>query len=451
MLGPGIVWAALAQGTGELIFWPAITAKYGAWFLWLIIPASLMQFGASVEIGRYTIITGETIFTGFTRLRPVAAGLLWAGMLAATLWFGAFASAGGTALATLTNFPPGWDDRARTIFWAEATVAVFFCVLVGSRYVYGFIERFMMAVAAISLIGVAVAATHPRVLAEAGGFWGAIVTPHAGFPPDWESNDIENFLTSLVYVGLGGFYTFMYAYWLREKGAGMAGRMGRLSGLRGGGERVELSGFLFDDTGENRSAFTRWLRYVKIDNGIGVAINLVTVLLMCWLAYALLLPEGLVPKDWELAVVQAKFFEVSWGPLGKMLFLFVAAAFLADTWVGVTDGFAHMHADWTCSNFSWAQRAGLRKVYLGWVGLITLGSAVTIPLAPPGPLIAIGGTINFFSMAVYIPVLFLLNHVYLARELPGWTRPSWVWFLYLGISWLFYLSVSIWYLSVRLG
>ena len=33
MFGPGLVWAALARGTGELIFGPAFSAKYGAWFL----------------------------------------------------------------------------------------------------------------------------------------------------------------------------------------------------------------------------------------------------------------------------------------------------------------------------------------------------------------------------------------------------------------------------------
>ncbi len=451
MLGPGLVWAALAQGTGELIFWPAFTARYGEWFLWLIVPASLMQFGASVEIGRYTILTGETIFTGFTRLRPSLAALLWAGLVAATAWFGAFASAGGTALGILTAFPPGWGDRARSIFWADATVVVFFLVLVTSRYVYGVIERFMMAVAAVSLIGVLVAVSHPKVLAQAGPYATALVTPHLGFPPDWDPNDLENLLTSLVYVGMGGFYSFMYAYWLREKGAGMAGRMGRLAGLRGRAESIEPAGFLFHDTAENRASLERWTRYVKIDNGMGLAINLVTVLAMCWLALALLRPEGLVPRDWELAVLQSRFFEVSWGPVGRALFLFVAAAFLADTWLGVTDGFAHMHADWCCANFGWAQRLGLRRVYLGWVTLIAAGSLATIPLAAPGPLIAIGGTINFLSMAVYIPILVALNHVWLARRLPAWTRPSAVWFAYLALTWLFYVSVSIWYLWIRLG
>ena len=32
-MGPGVIWAALAQGSGEIIWWPYLTAKYGATFL----------------------------------------------------------------------------------------------------------------------------------------------------------------------------------------------------------------------------------------------------------------------------------------------------------------------------------------------------------------------------------------------------------------------------------
>jgi hypothetical protein len=32
-LGPGVIFMALAQGSGELIFWPYIIAKYGLTFL----------------------------------------------------------------------------------------------------------------------------------------------------------------------------------------------------------------------------------------------------------------------------------------------------------------------------------------------------------------------------------------------------------------------------------
>jgi hypothetical protein len=43
-LGPGVIFMALAQGSGELIWWPYIIAKYGLAFLFLLLPACLLQF-----------------------------------------------------------------------------------------------------------------------------------------------------------------------------------------------------------------------------------------------------------------------------------------------------------------------------------------------------------------------------------------------------------------------
>lgn len=71
-LGPGIVWLALAQGSGELIWWPYLVAKYGLTFLWLFVPACLLQYPLTYEIGRYTAMTGETIWTGLIRLLGLA-------------------------------------------------------------------------------------------------------------------------------------------------------------------------------------------------------------------------------------------------------------------------------------------------------------------------------------------------------------------------------------------
>ena len=106
-LGPGIVWMALAQGSSELIWWPYLIAKYGLTFLCLLIPACLLQFPINYAIGSYTLLTGETIFQGFFRLHRLVGLALWILMTASLLWFGAFASAGGTALAALTDFPSG--------------------------------------------------------------------------------------------------------------------------------------------------------------------------------------------------------------------------------------------------------------------------------------------------------------------------------------------------------
>lgn len=40
LLGPGLIWMAMAQGSGELIWWPYIIAKYGlaVAFLYVQVP-----------------------------------------------------------------------------------------------------------------------------------------------------------------------------------------------------------------------------------------------------------------------------------------------------------------------------------------------------------------------------------------------------------------------------
>jgi len=136
MIGPGIVWMALAQGSGELIWWPYLIAKYGLAFLFLLIPACLLQFPLNYSIGCYTLLTGETIFQGFIRLNRGLAFLLWALMTISFLWFGAFARAGGTALAAMTHFPQNWTEPAQTLFWSYLSIAIFFSTILFSRVVY---------------------------------------------------------------------------------------------------------------------------------------------------------------------------------------------------------------------------------------------------------------------------------------------------------------------------
>ena len=111
VIGPGIVWMALAQGSGELIWWPYIIAKYGLNFLFLLIPACLIQCPLLYSVGQYTVLTGESIFKGFYRVHRWYLGILWLLVIVHFLWFGAFASAGATALVELTGLPQaGWFE-----------------------------------------------------------------------------------------------------------------------------------------------------------------------------------------------------------------------------------------------------------------------------------------------------------------------------------------------------
>ncbi|HID87961.1 MAG TPA: hypothetical protein EYP55_11400, partial [Anaerolineae bacterium] len=39
MLGPAVIWACLSMGSGELIWWPYMAAKYGLAFVGILLPS----------------------------------------------------------------------------------------------------------------------------------------------------------------------------------------------------------------------------------------------------------------------------------------------------------------------------------------------------------------------------------------------------------------------------
>jgi hypothetical protein len=222
MLGPGLVFMALAQGSGELIWWPYVISKYGLAFLFLLVPACLLQFPLTFEIGRYTVLTGEGVFRGFFRLHKGFGWLLWILFTVSFFWFGAFASAGGTAIAKLTGFPGGLSQRGQSLLWAEVSIVVFTVALLCSKGAYRMIEWIMKIVALVSLFGMVVACSHPTVRAVLFDFLGGLVVPDVARMRTFDAADSSRLLTAITFAGLGGFWTLFYSYWIKEKGVGMA-------------------------------------------------------------------------------------------------------------------------------------------------------------------------------------------------------------------------------------
>ncbi len=445
-LGPGIVWLALAQGSGELVWWPYIVAKYGLGFLCLLIPAALLQYPLTYEIGRYTLLTGESIWAGFIRLHRGFAWALWILMAVSFLWFGAFASAGGTALAALTQFPAGWSARGQSLFWGYLAITVCFIALVGSKVIYRTIERIMWAVAVLTLLGLLVACTHPEVRQHLPAFTSGLVTYDFSLPRAWDPSDATKLLTALAFTGLGGFWTLFYSFWLKEKGAGMAVSSGHITGLTGQRGTVRDVSVVPDSSRASASNWHKWRTYLKADAGIGVFGNLLTTLLTCLLAYALLFPKGLLPQAWELAVVQAEFFEVSWGAFGRALFLLVAAAFLADTWLSTVDAVARTHGEMTRRLVPGASRRSARWWYFFFLYLLTAVTAMTMLFNTPGTLIMITAVIGFAGTVIYSFAILWLNHHLLPLSLPAYARPSRLAYWALSLTCVTYLGLLTVYL-----
>jgi len=210
------------------------------------------------------------------------------------LWFGGYTSAGGTALHSLTSFPPRVNERVGSLFWAYLTIFVFSLGLVFSKVVYQLIELVMKIVIGITLAGLLFAIFQPEILTHLPSFLKVIFNPFSvRLPQNWDPSDTPHLLTAIAYAGMGGFLNLMYSYWMRDKAVGMAKYFGRVtSPITGKPEVVPTTGFKFKDSPENKKNWTGWMKYLKLDNLLAVDLNTFTLCLTTFLALVILRPKG---------------------------------------------------------------------------------------------------------------------------------------------------------------
>jgi hypothetical protein len=320
-----------------------------------------------------------------------------------------------------------------------------------SRVVYRLIEMFMWFVALFTLVGLIWASANAEVIRSVPDFMSGLVIPEWPRSRPWDRADATKLLTAVTFAGLGGFWTLFYSYWLRDKGCAMAFYMGRVTGpITGRPESMPDAGAL-PGRDEGLAHWPAWRRFLLCDVSIGVVGNILTTLLTCLLAYALLYPQNLLPQNYDIAVVQSRFFEASWGWWGKVLFLIIAAAFLSDTWLATVDAVSRIHTDCVYGFFPRARNLAYRKWYLFFLLLLTAITSVTIQLDEPGTLILISAVIGFVGTVTYSIALVALNYFYLPHLLPAVARPGKTGLSFLLISCAAYLALAVLYILTVTG
>jgi hypothetical protein len=359
-------------------------------------------------------------------------------------------AAGSSGLAHLLDFPQGWDQRAKVLFWSWLTIGVLFPTLLLSPRAYRFVEGLMWVISAVTFAGLLMACLHPAVVRHLPSFLKGITVPHfppfAPLPRAWDPKDASGLLTSLIFAGLGGFFMLFYSYWVREKGAGMAHYFGHItSPITGKPEHIPLAGYLPADEPEAPHRWRQWRRYLLMDSGIAIIGNIVTTLMTCLLAYALLYPKGLVPQGWELVVHQMRFFETIAGEWGRVLFALIAVAFLSDTWLTSLDAVSRTHTDFLLSFFPAARRYHPRVWYYTIAIALTVVSVVTMHWGNPEQLIQRTALIGFFGMLLFGGAVLWLNYVWLPRFMPLCLAPTRWGALAVAIAWGTYLVLAVIY------
>jgi Mn2+/Fe2+ NRAMP family transporter len=435
-MGASVILAATAMGSGELIIWPFITTQVGIGLLWFMAIGFITQYFLNMEIERYTLATGETAVTGFTRF--------W-------MPWGIFFILG----AILPNAWPGWATSGATVLtfifeWGEGAkipIAIIFLVAIGlaltlSPVVYQTLEKVQMVLIGIILLFVVVA----LFVATTGSAWASVVTEApegaANFFQSAQLIGAATLLGAIAFAGAGGANNLVQSNYVRDKQMGMGARIPQIvSPITGEEEAAPSLGYMFETNEENMRRWRSWWRIANQEQLITfLGLGLVITVVLSVLVYSTVGVQDL-GRDLDFIRAEGDVLKEVIAPWFGTFFYIAGFAVLFSTNIGIIDYVSRLTADSLKVTFLrestfWSES----KIYItvAWL-LIVAGSIIMLTVSSqPLVLLIISSAGGGVLMFLYSGMLILLNR----RALPNPIRlKSWrLWAMW--FSFLFFGSLS---------
>src|ERR671915_2298677 len=104
ILGPAMILVALGVGFGETFLWPRLVIVFGPEIRWMFLVGVIVQTVVMLEMARYAMATGESIFFGAARVWQPLMWMFFAIAALVYIWPGHI-SAGADAFESLTGIP----------------------------------------------------------------------------------------------------------------------------------------------------------------------------------------------------------------------------------------------------------------------------------------------------------------------------------------------------------
>ncbi|SEQ36608.1 Nramp family divalent metal transporter [Microlunatus flavus] len=407
LIGPGIIAAGVGLSSGEFVLFPYIASQVGLVFVWAALVGLGTQYFINLEIERYTLATGETALTGFSRY--------W------RHWGLVFA-----LLAYFANLWPGWVTSSATLasyvfggkpaFIAIGMLVVIGLVLTLAPVVYVALERAqMLKVAAVVLLFVIGA-----IVAVGAKAWSDVpqIVTRASIPA--EQLGFATLLGALAFAGAGGGQNLVQSNWIRDKGFGMGSYVPRLvSPVTGQPEAKPSPGYIFEPTRENLSRWKGWWKFANLEQLFTfVLITFLTIMFTSLLAYSTVYGRDDLSNGIAFVRTEGEVLAERVGSWFKFFFWVVGSFSLFGAALGIVDYTSRLAAD--VIKTSYKRDANESKVYAGLVwGLVAIGIVVLAAgFDQPIVLLVIAAVVGGFMMFIYSGLLILVNR----RSLPAAIR-----------------------------
>jgi hypothetical protein len=426
ILGPAVIALGGTIGGGEWLIGPSMFVKYGLALLWITTISSLLQVFLNLEMSRYTLYTGEPITVGFMRLKPGKA--FWG-------WF-------FTIIGFCERGLPGWALGTATAIAAFQLGVIPTAAAKGTVMFWGYIVFISGAVL------ITMGKSAERTLEWAN--WLMMIVVLAGLflldlyivPGTIWLDGLKGFFTfgyipkgvdvlllgALVgYSAYGGFGNNAITNWYRDKGYGMAGKIGYIPALIGGKSvHVSSCGRVALPTAENMSRWKGWLKLLNIDQWGVFYFGAMAGMFLPGILYVAVLPAGQTLPAWGIAASSASGLIKQLGSFGWFLALFFGFWIMYSTAISNVDLVVRQSTDmlWFASermrNFA---KNDIRKIYYVLLLAFVIWGILYMNISVPLIILAVSANIANFTMALSAVLTIRLNRKVIPKEFRGsWFR-----------------------------
>lgn len=431
IFGPSVILLGLGLGSGEVVLWPYLVSRFGMGIMWGALLGLTFQFFMNMEIERYALAHGESVFVGYKRkfwwsplwfLVSTFVPWIWPGIIAAS--------------AVLLSSLFGWRD--------SNVVAVIMLVCIGLVLTFGpvlykTVETFQKVLIMVSIptvVGLSLYLAHTS-------HWTDLIRGIAGFGNGYQflpaGISIASFLAAFAYSGAGGNLNLAQSYYVKEKGYGMGKYAGRITSmLLGKSEVLSLTGSTFDHTPSQLRRFRAWWTTINTEHWLVFWLTgAITILCLSLLAYITRYGAP-ASQGIQFVVEEAVVIGQRTMPIFGAFFLLIAGLTLFGTQLTIFDASSRILAENTLLlGIPGLQKGSyLRPLYylVLWLQIIAGIIIFSLGFREPLMLITFAAVLNAIAMFVHVIMTVWINTTILKSELRTslWRR------VILGIAACFY-------------
>jgi len=441
VLGPSVILAGIGVGSGEYVLWPYITTQVGVGFLWAALLGVTVQLFLNMEIERYTLATGETAITGFTRFWKPWGLIMLVCAFVPNVWPG-WATSGATTLTFLF----GLSEDSVPYIALVALIAIGITLTV-SPVVYNAMEKaeFVKVGLVIVFLVVAVAA------AISGTAW-AEVPKIVTSPIGPGALDSALVLGALAFAGAGGVINLCQSNWIRDKGFGMGVYVPRIVSPFTGQEEAKPSvGNMIRQDEANLERWRGWWRVANIEHAVSFwLICFLSIFFFSVLAFSTV-GVSQIAEDPNLDFIKAEGDELATvvGPWFQSIFWGIGTVSLLLTALGICDYVSRVFADVLKTEYMRESRFTESQIYatVVWT-FLALGTLIMFTVSDqPVVLLVVSASLSGVVMFIYSILLIQLNR----RALPEAIKVKGFRLGVLCFSVLFFGVFSGWYVLDKTG